>query len=326
MARLSPFAPSFLLFAGCVLDSDLGDDKATGDGDAGAEAILEDAGVKLTVDGSFHTSSWGSAVPNCRLDISFVRIEDDADAQVGTDGTVTTLAEEPGTCAITHYDPGEAIEAKEWDPPGYLEAGSEIALSDEFGRIVLPRVDNADGTFVYSLADCTEETYPFGRLLDLELPSGVGSISASTLPNSVAVPPDFRLVSPTTVLVVDGGFAHFADEPLVLAWTEVTEDAGDGSVYDASTNVWLRNSARDLDNQIIEAVHCLPADGVSGVEVPVDILAQITPLDPADTEKYSLAGQVDLRADARDVEVDWASEARMSTYSQMSGAIDLYAE
>jgi hypothetical protein len=317
---------AFLLLAlGACVSLPGDNDKAVDEPTNSLEVDVADPGVKVTVDGWAHAGNWGSTAPSCKLSISFVREEDDATAQTGVSGTVIATADEPGTCALTVFDPDEVIEAMEWDPPGYLDAGAEVYLEDEAGTIALQRVDQEDGTFAYTLQDCDVSTYPYGRVFDLDLPAGVATYEPLTLTDAVAVPPSFTLAQPTSDLIVDGGFAQYADEPLVLEWSLAGAPAIDLLGEPINVDVWLRNTDLINGNKTIEAVNCMPEEDTNRVEVGTDILAQLSPIDPQDPDRLALGGQIDLSVDARDLEAGWITTALLLTYAQMSGSIDLYA-
>lgn len=276
--------------------------------------LFDEPEFELTADVRYETSQWGAQLGNCALRLSFMLSQHDEDAQEGTAGTEIALAEEPGTCAVTTFEPDEAQEAMDYDPPGYVDAGEFVYLEDEWGELELTRRASGEDTVEYMLESCTAETFPFGRMLDLVLPEGIGDHPAFAVPDALTMPPALSMIEPA-------GAAELAQaDTLWVAWTEGS------SAAELSRGLMLRNQDMADGGRIFEAVHCLPTEDDTRVEVGPDVLAALTPTDPADPERYALGAQVDVRAAATDVTMPWGQVARLSGNTSVSGSVRLYGE
>ncbi|MBM4365848.1 MAG: hypothetical protein FJ102_06500 [Deltaproteobacteria bacterium] len=305
---------ALLLFAAaCEVSQDYG--LAVAQDRPRADVLLfEEPEFELTADVRYETSQWGAQLGNCSLRLSFMLSQHDEDAQEGTSGTEVALAEDPGECVVTTFAAGEAQEAMEYDPPGYVDVGEVVYLDDERGEIELKRRASGEDTVEYLLESCTADTFPFGRTLDLVLPEGIGELAAFSVSNALTIPPALTVIEPA-------GEAELTQaDTLWVAWTE------GNSAADLSRGLTLRNQDTADGGRIIEAAHCLPVDGDTRVEVGPAVLAALTPADPAELERYALSAQVDVRAMATDVTMPWGQVARLSGNTSVSGGVRLYGE
>ncbi len=304
------FLPAFLLATGCSAEPDYAINEVVERGTASL-VLADGPAFELTADARFETSGWGEQLGTCELRLAFMLSQHDEDQQEGIEGQAIALATEAGSCAVTYFDADTVQEAMEYDPPGFVDAGEVVYLSDEQGEIALSRRESGEGTVEYALADCSAETFPFGRTLDIGLPDGLGEVAGFSVSDALSLPPALAVIEPVVPAVVD------SSEGLVVAWAE------ESAAGTPSRGVTLRNQDLADNNRVFEAVHCLPPSGDTRVEISADVLAGLT---PSEEEQYSLVAQVDLRADATDVTMPWGQVARLSGNSSVSGDVTLVGD
>lgn len=302
--------PLLALGPGCAAEPDYAINEVVERGTASLE-LADGPAFQLTADARFETSQWGGQIGTCELRLAFMLSQHDEDQQEGTEGQAIALATEPGSCAVTYFEPEAAQEAMEYAPPGFVDAGEVVYLSDARGEIALERRESGEGTADYALPDCSADTFPFGRTLDIALPDGLGDVAAFSVSEALSLPPEVEVLEPVAPAEAEavGG--------LLVAWTEGT------AASEPSRGVMLRNQDLADGNRVFEAVHCLPEEGKTRVEVPAEVLLGLTPSEP---ELYGLVAQVDVRADARDVTMPWGQVARLSGNSSVSGDVTLWGD
>jgi hypothetical protein len=195
-----------------------------------------------------------------------------------------------------------------------VDAGETVQLADGEGALALPRVERSDG-IRYSRVDCTEDSWPAGRVFDLSA-SGTSrreGLPAFTMTQAVVVGPDVQRLQPEDWRLEREELQQPQDSALVLEWREVGPRPVVGGTPMAPDEVVVLRHMEVSEQRIFEALACRPA--VSGyMEIPPEDLQRFSP--DTDGTTYVNA-QVELRWRARLEPASWGpmfSEG-MTTFS-----------
>lgn len=308
----SPFGPKD---GAQVPYSDTGGDADTGGG--------ADTGGPPTADASFSVllqrPAWGTVVSRCALEVAFYEPAV-GDGTGRSRGQTMTIPTDPGTCAYTAFTGPQA--AGPDNIRGTIDAGRALYLASREGTLTLDRTvtDDTDRTLVtYTLPDC-EADFPFGRAFDLVGEGSPDGLAPFTLPGAVAVGPDLVRTVPADADLVDEALTHSLQDPLSLAWSlpEAAPTTSAGVVVPTFV-VSIRNNTV-VDNQMFEALACLPGtDG--GIVISTEDLAQLTPEDGA--HETAAVVQVDAVWEGGEVAAPWGQIVKVRSAMSFSGNLHL---
>ena len=152
--------------------------------DSGAPPGDPMAGVLLYHCIQIELSDWGHAVDRCRVELGFIR-EDDPFHQPPPD-PVEPLSEVPyGDCELETL-PASTPGAAQDGPSTGLDAGPALTLRQGARTVELRRYPGRNGGWLYAMEGCDLSTFPFGAVMDLEVPgTGLDPVPAFTSPAAV---------------------------------------------------------------------------------------------------------------------------------------------
>jgi hypothetical protein len=152
--------------------------------DTGAPAADPMAGVLLYHCIQIELSDWGRQLDRCRVELGFIR-EDDPFHQAPPD-PIEPLSEVPyGDCALETLPAASPAPAQDGPSTG-LDAGPALTLRQGDRVVELRRYPGRNGGWLYAMEGCDLSTFPFGAVMDLEVPgTGLDPVPAFTSPGAV---------------------------------------------------------------------------------------------------------------------------------------------
>jgi hypothetical protein len=316
--RLSLHAvPLFLgLTAGCVHDS--------GFGRAHKESAAGVVDIELSIDVAIQRNKWGESLGRCHLQAALRTFDPKENEMVPygeSVGSRVILPQTPDTCVHSVLgDPGPPIEPQSeednWQIAGEDVAAETIVLRSDQQTIVLEQVRLEGDSVRYEWTDCTEETFPYSQVFDLEMEDDPGlEVPGFIVEGAFAVGPDFAFVG-----IGGDPYFHPQEEDLEVVWTELQEwPMIRGEPMEVERTVWARNRALD-DPMPFEALACSPTD--TRMVVGAQDWAQLEANDD-EFDGVNLVGfQVDTVTNSPPFEAPWGQT--ISIRSTVSDGGDLH--
>lgn len=291
--------------------------EGAGEGEV-VEPAEEEANASINL--IFQYSSFGNTAAGCVFDVAFYPVTEDDGYGSGGSAKTIDMPADPGTCAFTRFDPDDTGTGGSMTVRGTADAGAELHAYNGSHDITLRRQESEDGTLRYRWEECAHSTFPFAQTLSLRGDGEPGGIEAFDLPEVIAVGPDIIQNHPAEADLDRGILPTSLAEPFDWEW-EWSADfptTSEGPVQ--VVQIFVIRNARSSDNQLLEALACMPTkDGELTVD-PAD-LGQLTP-DPGDDSTYG-AAQLDTYFQGADADAPWGETLRAQSLISMSGLLRL---
>ena len=301
-----------------------------------AEAPTPLANASFNV--AIESSNWGASLGRCEVQVAFYEPDetdgfgevegegDDLDNPDAEDtandspyATVLPRPTEPGACEYALFDPDAEPTMGDVNVRGTLTAGDEVVLTDA-APITLQLGDLGDGSWRYTMASCSHDTFPFSRTFGLSAKGEADGVPAFDLAGVVAVGPDFAFDG-IDELPDDGNLLLPDGEDFDLMWTNLgnppTTDAGVASPAMSVSIVTSRNG----DNRMVEALGCQPHEN-GRLTVPAETLAMLTRTRELSGEVYSSV-QLDIDYEGGEVDAPWGELVSVRSRVSQSGRVQL---
>lgn len=280
-----------LALAACTAKTDLGLYVDTGSPEDSAVPGFTPLEVAFLV--VYQRGDWLDHVTRCQVEVAFLDAGLHDGVGLGSVGQAITLPEDPGTCAFTDFSEVPASQGL-WSVRGNRQAGESVTLSDASRHLDLLQTRDEHGRIYYALADCDEASFPFGAVLDLDVPGDDGprGVPAFSAEECCAVGPDVTLGALPDPQDDRGWLQHPQAEDLTLTWTRGGDlPTIDGTPVEATPYLMLRNF-HPGEPLPFQALACAPAaDG--SVTAPAADLAQLDPGEDLATGDPYVAAQLD---------------------------------
>ncbi|MFH1466748.1 MAG: hypothetical protein ABIO70_20350 [Pseudomonadota bacterium] len=280
-----------LALTACTAKTDLGryGDTAPPEDSASPEAVPVDVAFLQVL----QRGDWLDHVTRCQVEVAFLDAGRPDGMGAGTAGQDIRLPTAPGTCEFTDFSEVPVSQGL-WAVRGSREAGEVVTLSDTSRSLTLVQERDARDLPYYTLPDCDEASFPFGAVLDLDIPGDEGprGVPAFSAEGCCAVGPDVILGPLPDPQDERGWLQHPQAEPLTLTWTRDGDlPEVDGTAVTATTYLMLRNF-HPGEAQPFQALACLP-DAEGTVTAPAADLALLEPNADLSTGDPYIAAQLD---------------------------------
>ena len=300
-------------------------------GEDGISFPYDDAGwdldrqFSIAFDVAFQRGSWGESVDRCQVEVAFHRDWESDGMNAGAAGAVIEIPEEPGSCMATWFD-DEVRSEGAWHVAGSLSGAQHIYLHGQDQTLELALQDDAQGRLTYALADCDEQSFPFGEVFDLDVPAGTGpnGLPELQLEQVFGVGPELQLLQPGQAQD-QGCVFHDPSQALDVAWEHLgAVPRMEGAPLEREELVFLRNN--ELGQELsFEALACLP-DAEGQLVIPADDLLQLSPNQDLEALDPYVAFQVDARYYGPVAETPWGQASRVSSTVTSGGILILLEE
>jgi len=242
--------------------------------------------VILRFDASIQRMNWGGQLMRCQLQLSFSR-RWFPPPEGGTPPPVEIPAQ-PGDCIFTEEE-GMGLPPEDWFISGDLSGPQEVYIHSQEESISLVLVEAEDGLLRYEMQNCTENSFPFEQVFDLEIPPSEFSNTDQGLPEAyieevVVFGPDVQIIAPFDE-PSSAQHTGYAEDGLMFEW-DFLGAFPDVVPYDEFRQVWLTNNRNQPWDQQ-ERLNCLPDDNNSLWIEPSELL-QFTLNDYLGQGEYSI--------------------------------------
>jgi len=276
--------------------------------------------VILRFDASIQRMNWGGQLMRCSLQLSFSRRW--FPPPEGTPPP-TELPSYPGECIFIQEE-GAGLPPQDWFISGDLFGPEEVYIHSEEQSIPLVLVEAEDGLLRYEMQNCTQNSFPFEQVFDLEIPPSELSDTDEGLPEAyieeaVVFGPDVQIIAPMD----EPSFAQhtgYAEDGLMFEW-EFLGSLPDNVPYQELRQVWLTNNRSQPWNQQ-QRLNCLP-DNDNSLWIEPSELLQFALNDYIGQGEYSIGINIhtDYLGPAR---VDpWGRHFRASVNITSGGMMEL---
>ena len=264
---------------------------------------------------------WGNEFDRCRLEMGFVDADDPSHGEPPRDDEGERDEVRIGECTIEYESrgdggPGDHGPGPEGPSTG-VDVGATLTLRDGDHVVELTRYNPAEGGVLYRLDGCGADNFPFGAVMDLEVPgSDATGIRGFTVSDAVWFPGRNALLAPTVPAEQDGMHACEAGEPLDVEWAA---DDPEGSNVGSRMNVSVETSEGDR-----ESLRCPidPAD--TGVTVPAEAMDTLTGLDDDPAARHDV--RLGRTLEGPDTTLPWGPTMRSRVNWEMGGDLSLRGE
>ncbi len=307
------------------------------DSDGNAAAVV--APVYITFNGTIQRSGWGETTGRCQIEVSFLTEAQKSEVEEAEEGDTSepdwvTLnqPENAGECVITIRDPDEwaqwqaehVSEEDNWSARGTLYAGERVYLSSSERTLELELSEAEDGTLSYGTADCSADSFPFGRVFSLEVPEGIPEegVEPFVLDDALAIGPDIILIQPDADDIENDTIVHYDDQPLLLEWNwDGGFPSARGEDVQRQVTATIRNNEVDGSTEI-EVIVCNAEAAADGegmfVEVSPELLQALSLSDHVDGD-YWQGIQIDSGVFAQDFVTPYGESFEMKSYVSIGG-------
>ncbi|MEC7984601.1 MAG: hypothetical protein VX278_05525, partial [Myxococcota bacterium] len=230
--------------------------------------------VKIRFDASIQRMKWGGQVMRCQIQLAFTR-RWYPPPESGAAHEPQEPPEGAGDCAFYRMEDSRPEAHDNWYISGDLFGPEEVYLYSEERTIPLELVRSEDGLLRYEMRDCSEDSFPFEEVFDLEIPSSVEqewAIPASYIEAALVFGPDLRITSPYDI-PSNHQYQMYASDGLDFSW-EFLGDVPDVPELDELLSVWLTNN-RNQPWDYLERMNCLP-DSRDDLYIPPSELTLFT--------------------------------------------------
>lgn len=294
--------------------------------DGGAPPELDEPGVDLSdlvyfdcIQVEFRR--WGEELDRCRVEIGFVSGEDEShgDPPRGDDeereevriGECTVEYEEPADDGGGGPGPGPE------GPSTGIDVGPTLTLRGDDGTLALVRYNPEEGGVLYQLQGCDEESFPFGAVMDLEVPgSEATGMPAFVVEDAVWFPGRSGLLAPEIAAEADGRHSCPAGADLEVSWLD-DDPAG------ADLGSWMNLTVETSDGGR-EQLRCDIAPDDTGLTVPSEALDALTGLDEDPDARHDL--RLGRTLEGPDTALPWGTTMRSRVSWELSGELALRGE
>ncbi|MCP4806522.1 MAG: hypothetical protein GY884_14375 [Proteobacteria bacterium] len=326
-----------LLLAACGIENAVVEPR----GEAAEPAALQPVGdvpeFRMKVDVAFQQGNWGADTTRCQIQVAFEPEGEHVDAGHGnTDRPVIEFPETVDSCAYSWLSEDDAPPSEDnnngygddnWQEVGSIAGPERIWIHSDWRTIELEKIELGDGLVRYEWADCSEETFPFGEVFDLDVPGTQGAdVPGFYVSEAFGVAPRLDLYAPVPG---DGDWlVHAATSPLYTAWDHIGEAP---IVRDEElprwTGVFFRNYEKADQGQPMpefEALACLPENDRMHIQGP-DI-AQLEPNaeERLDTAELYASFQVDVQYQNPSIELPWGQSLTILSTVTDGGIVHLW--
>lgn len=308
MSRALPWLP--ILLTACTATTEIGEDSyEETQEDTLEEEETERASMSFSV--ALQRGDWGASVTRCQVEVAFMDAGREDGLWEGANAAVVERPEEPGSCIHTSFDDEEPALGL-WQVRGDRQAGESLWLHGREDSLELMRQTDEDGRVFYGLEACSEALFPFGEVLDIEVPGddGPDGLSGFDAEDAFVVGPDIVITELSAPLDETARLELSVGQDLTLTWDYLQDlPVAGGALLDHVPYLMIRNQ-RQGEEQPFEAVACQP-DIWGEITVPADMLALLEPLDDEATGDPYLAVQLDAWYEGPKVLTPWGSSTRV---------------
>ncbi len=261
-----------------------------GDGDTEGENTFEDNQQidpndidpndivpNLRLDAAIQHMGWGEQLTRCQIEVAFQRRHYQPREEDPNQGPPPERPEEPGQCVFHREerpqgDPnggnggngnnggtggnGGGSQPDDWFISGDLSGPDVLYLHSLERTITLQKVRAEDGMIRYEMADCRQETFPFGEIFDLEIPESNGNgndqsaVPAAYIEAVLAFGPDIIIETPETDHM-HHQYQGYASDGLYFSWDfagpvpDMIEERMAVRMTNNSNQPWVYNEGLD---------------------------------------------------------------------------------
>ncbi len=267
--------------------------------------------VAMSFSVALQRGDWGGSLTRCQVELAFMEEGERDGLFASTGGRVIELPTEPGSCAFTSFYDEQASDGL-WSVQGSRRAGDSVWLHGDGESIELALERDSRGRYRYVLADCDASSFPFARVLDLEVPGwdGEGGVEGFEADDAFVTGPDLGITSLPGELDEEGRLPLAAGEDLPVAWSTLQPlPEVDGEPATWVPYLMLRNF-HPGDPSPIEALACLPGDD-QAFTIPSEELARLTPSESEGPGDPDIGFQVDSWTQGPELDTPWHTSARV---------------
>lgn len=287
---------------------------------------------RMSVDVAFQQGNWGQQVQRCQIQVAFQTVAETDEVPASSGRPVIEMPSQDGECAYTWLGTDEGGGPDNWQESGSLVGPERMWLHSRLQTLELERVDLDDGQVRYEWLDCSEETFPFGEVFDLDVPGVEGSdIPGFYVGEAFGVGPALDLYAP--VPVEGDKLVHVWGDPLYTAWDHLGDTPEvRGAPVPVSSGIYVRNyespdpDAGPQPSQEFEALGCRP-DGDRlhiDAEHVLELEPNVTESD-VDAELYT-SFQVDVQYESPSIELPWGQTLAIRSTVTDGGLVHLWGE
>jgi hypothetical protein len=293
----------------------------TGLEDTGREPLPER--IELAFSVALQRGDWGQSVTRCQVELAFLEAGQHDGLFASAGGVDITYPTEPGTCAYTSFAEQPAAVGL-WSVRGTRRAAESIWLHGDEGSLELALSTDSRGRYTYALQGCDEASFPFARVLDLEVPGhdADDGLEAFEAEQAFAVGPDLAITALPDTMDEQGRLVLAPGEDLALSWASLQAlPEVDGVAVAQVTYLMLRNF-HPGDERPLEALACLPSETTATTISAADLALLEPSGDPTTGDPY-IAFQVDAWYEGPPVHTPWRSTSRVLSVVTEGGIVIL---
>ena len=291
----------------------------TGASDTGRVPLSDRIEVAFSV--ALQRGDWGETLTRCQVEVAFLEAGQHDGLWASAGGKVIELPTDAGTCAYTSFadeEPAVGI----WSVRGTHRAADTITLRDDEGTLELELTTDSRGHHTYALPDCDEASFPFGRVLDLEVGAWEADdgLEAFDAEQAFAVGPDLAITALPDSLDAQDRLVLAPGDDLPVSWSylhDFPEVGGDPMGH--VPYLMLRNM-HPGDPDPLEALACLP-DETGEATISADDLALLEPTTDPETGDPYVAFQIDAWYEGPAFSTPWRSSSRVLSMVTEGGIV-----
>jgi hypothetical protein len=275
--------------------------------------------ISIMFDASLQRNRWGEELQRCQVQVSFSLVSPDPPA-----GNPQESMEEPigpGDCSFLQLDELEGG-TDNWYVSGELSGPESIHLHGDDLSYELVLTHAQDGRLRYELEDCTEEVFPYGQALALEIPeSGSDDLPAFWKDQAMVVGHDMIFYPPSDI-GDDGRYHGYSGEDLVIGWDVLGGAivAGDQEILPYIQVKFNNNMTGEWNS--LETMQCEPLSS-EGTTISGSDLSQFTVNSFFGEDLYSTGMDVHTVYTGPDFEDPWGRSARSRSIVSVGGMMEL---
>lgn len=244
------------------------------------DIVPDDIVPNMRIDAAIQHMGWGEQLTRCQIQVAFNRRwfappEETEEPQ----NPPPERPDEAGEC-IFHREQllengqGSQGGVDNWFISGDIFGPEELYLHSLEQTIILERMLAEDGLIRYEMADCRQETFPFGEIFDLEIPesSGENVVPEAYIEEVIVFGPNSRIETPAD-MEPHQQYQGFGADGLYFSWS-FDDDVSE--LIEEQLSVQLTNNAHHQPSwNYNEGMFCLP-DTREDIEILPNELLQFT--------------------------------------------------
>jgi hypothetical protein len=239
---------------------------------------------RMRLDAAIQHMGWGAQQTRCQIEVAFNRRYSPPPEEPDEESTQPEPPAEPeshGECVFTKSEiptpedggtnnngnngPGDPNQQPgnggqngndDWFISGDLSGPEVLYLHSLEQTIVLEMTRAEDGLIKYSMPDCHQETFPFGEVFDLEIPSshGEGAVPEAYIEDILAFGPNIQIETPSGLSPMEQ-YQGYGEDGLYFSWS--FEHNIPNMVQEERLTVQLTNNSNQPWN-FQESMKCIP--------------------------------------------------------------------